>query len=64
MMMGTTRTWTHTCSNCNATIAVRGEHGEIEVKEPMPSRLVPSKFGAANASMVEGVPPVKNSERA
>ncbi|KAH6662278.1 hypothetical protein B0J14DRAFT_610931 [Halenospora varia] len=65
MMMGKTQSWTHACSSCNAIVAIRGQHGEIEVKEPLPSKLVPSKFGAANhASMAEAVAPIQNSAKA
>jgi len=47
-MMGKTQSWTHSCSDCNAVVAIRGPQGQIEVREPPPSKLVPSKFGAAN----------------
>lgn len=48
LMMSKTQSWTHTCSDCSAVVAIRGQQGDIEVKEPPPSKLVPSKFGAAN----------------
>lgn len=46
-MMGKTQSWIHACSSCNAVVAIRGEHGKIDIKEPPPSKLVPSEFGAA-----------------
>lgn len=46
-MMNKTESWIHACSNCNAVVVIRGQHGEIEVKEPLPLKEVPSKYGAA-----------------
>ena len=38
--------WFHTCSNCNQLVAVRLASGIVEVKEPLPPKMVPSKYGA------------------
>ena len=64
-MMGTTESWSHACSNCNTVVAIRGQHGEVEVKEPLPLKVVPSKYGAAkNMSKAESVAPVQNGAKA
>ena len=47
MMMDSTKSYTHTCSNssCEAVIAVYEEGGKVDVKEPLPPKLVPSRNG-------------------
>lgn len=52
MMTNTTKSWAHACSNCSAVVAIRGQNGTIEVKEPLPSKEVPSKYGAANGASI------------
>lgn len=51
--------WFHNCDNCNAVVAIKSQDGSIDVKKPQPSKLVPTRFGAARESN-QNVPTAAN----